>query len=218
MGTTKSKIMAHSLIRMSPVQDQRTGGCPPPVYYSPPMFYTTKPAPSWNRSLAPHAKWPAVSDAFPQRVHSPVRWTNKDLKGSTLRGLDLHDGDLQACDLRGVDLTGTDVEGADLRDAKIDVENCCANGWLAGSKVGAVNWSGKELSGSSLVGVDLSGANLRGTNLANANLEEACLEGACLMDCNLARARPLRCPIAGLRSRECGSEGLHPHWGGYVWN
>jgi len=48
-------------------------------------------------------------------LHIWHRWTNKSLKGATLRGLDLHDGHLQNCDLTGVDLEGTDLEGADMR-------------------------------------------------------------------------------------------------------
>merc|ERR1711998_223456 len=146
-------MVVHNQIRLAPVQDLRNGGAPPPVYFSPPLFYTTQPGPTWDRSAAPRAKWPMVNDAFPQRVHSPVRWTHKDLRGSTLRGLDLHDGNLQSCDIRGVDLTGTDFEGADLRDASYNVEECCGNGWLNGSNLGAVNWSGKQLAGSRLVGV-----------------------------------------------------------------
>lgn len=152
------------------------GGQPPPVYQSAPAFYSTKPA------SAPLAK------AFPQTVHSPVRWTNKSLRGATLRGLDLHDGHLQNTDLTGVDLEGTDLEGADLRDAQFDVETACKRGWLKGARLGAVNWSGLDLDGAVLTGCDLSGANLAGTKLSNANLEGVTLEGANLKGCDLDSA------------------------------
>merc|ERR1711934_140511 len=123
-GAAIRMASAHNLVRTSPVHDLRNGGSPPPVYFSPPVYYTTNPAPSWDKDSGPNAKWPVVASAFPQRVHSPVCWTYKDLRGATLRGLDLHDGNLQQADLRGVDLTGADLEGADLRDAKLDVEAC----------------------------------------------------------------------------------------------
>eukprot|EP00658_Telonema_sp_P-2_P069451 TRINITY_DN5870_c0_g1_i2.p1 TRINITY_DN5870_c0_g1~~TRINITY_DN5870_c0_g1_i2.p1 ORF type:complete len:331 (+),score=58.69 TRINITY_DN5870_c0_g1_i2:33-1025(+) len=175
--------------RISPVHDLVTGGSPPPVYASPPVFYTTKAAPAWDENAGPCAKWPAVSSAFPQRVHSPVSWTHKDLRGATLKGLDLHDGNLQNTDLRGVDLTGTDLEGADLRDSQYNVEEGCSKGYFCGAKLGAVQWAGKDLAGSKLVGVDMAGANLRGANLTNSNLEEANVEGGCLVDCNLEGAQ-----------------------------
>jgi len=149
------------------------GGAPPPVYQNAPAFYSTKPAP------VPSAK------AFAQTVHSPVRWTHKNLQGATLRGLDLHDGHLQACNLMGVDLDGTNLEGADMRDATFQIEEACQKGWLKGARLGAVQWGGLNIEGAVLTGCDLSGADLKGTNLADSNLEDVVLQDANLQYCNL---------------------------------
>ena len=89
--------------------------------------------------------------------------------------------------------TGANLTQADLRGALYDVDTCLKLGFLKDAKIGAVDWSGKDLSGAQMPGCDLQGSTLTGCigscmNLEGANLRSTCFDGTTLTQANLRSA------------------------------
>ena len=101
---------------------------------------------------------------------------------------------MEGCDLTGADLTdcnltGTKMRGADLHQATYNVEEFCKTGWLQGTHIGAVDWSGRNLRDALLAGADLRGADLQDSDLTNADLQGCQLDGSSIKGVTLTGAR-----------------------------
>jgi len=73
---------------------------------------------------------------------------------------------------------------------RFDLAVCCKRGWLCGSRIGTVDWSGKDLKASQLQGCHFENAklsdirwqqsDLRDVIFDNCDLRRASLDGSCL--------------------------------------
>jgi len=121
-----------------------------------------------------------------------------DLMGSNLNGANFQRAHVENVNLKGADLTRSNFEfallcnaemseanleganfgSADLRGAHYDGEDCVKRSSLKNAKIGAVDWSNKDMRGAQLQGCELQGCQLTNTNLWYANFEGAVLTGA----------------------------------------
>ena len=65
----------------------------------------------------------------------------------------------------------------------------CLCSWLQNAKIGAADWSGKNLQDALLSNTDLRGADLRGADLTNSDLTDANLDSCTMKNVKLTGAR-----------------------------